>query len=592
MADLAARTSADRRLVALFSDEAAVVARRTGRRRRTVVIALAAVTALLVAGGITRNAFGSAGPAYRITTVGPQPVDSVLTGVATIEPVTQAAVGFPATGTVLSVNVKVGDPVAAGGVLASLETQSLAQSLRARQSTLAQSRLTLEKALSGQSVSPPGSGSSSSSGGGDSGSAVTAAYRSNSGDASLVLTAATRAGPALAAAQQEVLTAQRDVDAAMLASNTAIEVETTACAEFLAASAGNAAATTTPDATACQQAITAVQQAQQALAGAQQSLQAASNALDSLLAQRAATPPPTEPPTPPTTGGETSDPAGPSGDTRSSGTSTTTDGAAGSSPTGSTASSSPTAADLVAYQASVDSATYEVIAAQQALDAATITSPIAGTVVGVNVKVGDSVTAGSSTQNVVVEGPAGYEISTSVSVGNIPSVSIGQTAIVTPDGTRRALSGKVVAISLVPASTTTTSTLYNVIVGLTNPNVPLHNGATGSVAILTERTRAALAVPTSAVTTTRERRVVTVLENGTATIVPVRIGVMGATWTEIKSGLRAGQQVVLADTAAALPGSATANSTQNPTDRFGGFDEGGGGHGGGGLGGAGGNDGG
>jgi multidrug efflux pump subunit AcrA (membrane-fusion protein) len=193
---------------------------------------------------------------------------------------------------------------------------------------------------------------------------------------------------------------------------------------------------------------------------------------------------------------------------------------------------------------------------------------------------------------VVVEGQGGYEIATSVSVDNIPSVSVGQDATVTPDGSHQTLTGKVVAISLVPATTTTTSTLYHVIVGLTNPGASLHDGATGTVAILTKHTRAALAVPTSAVTTTRNRHTVTVLENGTPTVVPVQVGAIGATWTEIKSGLSAGQQVVLADVFAPLPGSATASSSSTTgtspfggAGRFGGLGGGvGGGFGGGGTG--------
>ncbi len=56
-------------------------------------------------------------------------VDAELTSVATIEPVSQAPVAFPAGGTVATVDVAVGvgDTVAVGQELASLDTAQLAR---------------------------------------------------------------------------------------------------------------------------------------------------------------------------------------------------------------------------------------------------------------------------------------------------------------------------------------------------------------------------------------------------------------------------------------------------------------------------------
>ncbi len=579
---------ADARLAALFPEPDSIDAHPNRRRRRTAAIACVVVVALLVAALGISAAFGSSGSEYRTAVAGPQQVDSVLTGVATIEPVAQAAVAFPVSGTVASVNVKVGDPVTAGGVLASLDAQSLEQALHTKEASLAQAQLTLEKALSGQSVGgvgSSGSGSGSSSFGASSPGATASAYRTGP-TASAVLTAFTPpstttpaatpgSDPVLAADQQAVLAAQQRVDAAMHDADAAVSAVGVACAAFLgasapAASASPPAAITTPDPTACQHAITAAQSAQQALAAAQKDLAAASSALDAALAQRAATPPTTTVPasgTPAAGGPGAGGATGATGANGSGGASTT-----GASRTGSTSGSSPTAADLVADQASVDAATYAVSAAQQAVDAAVIASPLAGTVVGVNMNVGDRVSANSSTEDVVVAGTGGYEISTSISVDNLPSVSVGQPATVVPDGLHHDLTGKVVAIGVVPASTSATATLYHVIVGLTNPNVSLHDGATGTVSIVTKHARAALAVPTSAVTTTRNRHVVTVLRSGSPTVVAVQTGVTGSQWTEITSGLRSGDEVVLADASAPLPGSATAStgSTTGITNRFGG----------------------
>ena len=162
----------------------------------------------------------------------------------------------------------------------------------------------------------------------------------------------------------------------------------------------------------------------------------------------------------------------------------------------------------MAAQQDVDAAGAAVTAAQQDVDQATVTTPIAGTVVAVNMKVGDQVSAASSTENIVVQGSGGYQVTTTVNVDDIPHVAIGQDATVVPDGTHDQLTAKVVAISVAPASTTTTTTLYRVTVGLTDPTAKLQNGATGTVSIVTKQAHAAIAVPTSAVTTAGSRHFV------------------------------------------------------------------------------------
>jgi multidrug efflux pump subunit AcrA (membrane-fusion protein) len=558
--------NADRRLAALFGDESPDRAPGPWWRRRRGRMAIVVVAvALVVSGFVAASAFGSSGGDYRTAPAEIEDVDAVHTGVATIEPVAQAAVAFPVSGTVASVNVQIGQTVAAGGTLASLDTQALMEALHAKQATLAQAQLTLAKALAGQSVGGIGTGGA---GGSSSTSGAAAAAAVRTGTPSRIVLTAAQSGTPLATAQQAVLAAQQQVDAALAAAAAALTGETTACASFTTSTPSSPTPASPPDVTACQQAITAVSDAQHAVAAAQQALAAASSALDALLAQQATAPPPTTTPSTPSTGAAGSG-SGSSGASRSSGASGGT-------------SSSPSAADLIAYQQSVDSAAAAAAVAQQAVDQATIASPLAGTVVAVDMKVGDSVSADSATEHVVVQGTGGYEVTTTVSVDDIPSVSVGQAASVVPDGTHTALPGKVVAISVAPVSTSTTSTLYRVTVGLTNPNAKLNNGATGTVSIVTKDAKSALAVPTSAVTTTRNRHFVSVVSGGSVTAVPVDVGVVGDTWTEITHGLSKGQEVMLANESAPLPSSATASTgaTTGPSQlggfgRFGGLGGGG-----------------
>ena len=54
-----------------------------------------------------------------------------------------------------------------------------------------------------------------------------------------------------------------------------------------------------------------------------------------------------------------------------------------------------------------------------------------------------------------------------------------------------------------------------------------------------------LQVPTAAITTSGTSHTVTVLRNGTQTVVPVTVGLTGATSTQITGGLQEGDSVVL-----------------------------------------------
>jgi trimeric autotransporter adhesin len=171
------------------------------------------------------------------------------------------------------------------------------------------------------------------------------------------------------------------------------------------------------------------------------------------------------------------------------------------------------------------------------------------------------VTAASTTANIVVQGSGGYQVSTTIGVDNIPHVAVGQSASVVPDGAHKTLSGKVASISIAPNSTSALSTTYLVVIALKHPNLKLGNGSTGVVTITTQHAKSTLAVPTSAVTTSGTSHTVEVLDGNTPRRTTVRVGVVGYTWTQITSGLKLGQQVVLAQLSQALPGSATSSSS-------------------------------
>lgn len=148
-------------------------------------------------------------------------VDAELTSVATIEPVSQAPVAFPAGGTVATVDVAVGvgDTVAVGQELASLDTAQLTRALNQQKEALAQAELALSRALDGESTSdaPTIQPAASSS--------------TTSADVELLATSQQPSGGGtdtqLAALQQAVIDAQAAVDQAIAAANATMDTATT-----------------------------------------------------------------------------------------------------------------------------------------------------------------------------------------------------------------------------------------------------------------------------------------------------------------------------------------------------------------------------
>jgi hypothetical protein len=183
-------------------------------------------------------------------------------------------------------------------------------------------------------------------------------------------------------------------------------------------------------------------------------------------------------------------------------------------------------------------------------------------VIEVNIAPGDSVSAGSTTETIVIQGAGGYEATTTVSLSHVAGVRVGDAATVLPDGSTQTYGGKVVSIAAVP-TTSSSGTSFGVAIALDGDTSALRNGGIGSVSIVTGTSAATLAVPTSAVTTDGTFSTVDVYDGRAVTTTRVEVGVVGPVWTEITSGLTVGQQVVLAEIDKALPSSATSSSNSS-----------------------------
>jgi multidrug efflux pump subunit AcrA (membrane-fusion protein) len=541
-----------------------------------VVLTAVGVVAVLVGGLAVHAAAGPSGATgLRTATVGTDDVAQTLDLVGTVEPVTQAAVAFPVAGTVASVGVTAGQLVAAGDTLATLNGASLQAAIDAQQAAVDQANLVLTKARSGVSSGSGASGSGGSGGsstgtgsgaaasltgsrgtgsGGGSSSGSSSGSGSTGGRGSGSSVDMSQLGPA----QESVITAQQGVDSQLAQEQQLLDDAARICAAAGQPTSGGGAPTTSTTTTggqpgsgttggpsavdptavqACQSALQNVLDAQRSVDQAATAVRNAGADYDQLLQQVAAQ--------------VVASAQSSAGSTSGSGSGS---GSGGGSSLGGGAA---TAADLIKDQKAVDAAQAQLAVAQQAMAQAGIVSPIAGTVAAVGLVPGQTVTAGSTSATVVVVGSGGVEVTTTVGVDRIPDVKIGDAATVRPDGTNDAIAGKVVAVGAPTTSSTTGATSYPVTITVPNGGQGLRNGSIAAVSIVTKAASHALVVPTSAVHTTGTTHTVNVVSGSKVTSTPVQIGAMGTTWTEVRSGLKAGQRVVLADLQQPLPASAT-----------------------------------
>jgi len=488
------------------------------------------------------------------------------------------------------------------------------------------------------SKAPSTSGSSSTSSGNDSttggshGSGSTSG--SNAGSAALA-----KALAQLQQQQKAVEIAQTAVSTAITAAQDATKQEATACAASQTAPSPSASDSASADGSAsadagsgsgntsgagsststdaCTSAITDVQDAQQKVADAEYSgsgnlkdalttlsntLSGAAKAANAAASGAVAGQTPSGSKSGSNGSGGTSQStqssqSGKGSSTQSSGTRGSSQGAsAGSSQSTSSTSSSRssssggtgsgqsvTAATLAKDQASIDSAKATLVQASQALRGATIKAPARGTIGQISVGQGDSASAGSTAIVVLAPGTTTAELS--VSSTQVAQLKVGQKAQVTPAGATQAYSGSVTRIGQIPSSSTTGSSTYPVTVTLDKRGLNLLSGATAAVDITLGEADHVLTVPTSAVSNDS----VEVYADGKVSRVRVTTGLVGRTRTVVTAGLRAGQDVVLADMSTALPTSGSETSTRLGGGAAGSFGGGfsGGSFGGGGFGGQG-----
>ena len=494
--------------------------------RRRVLAALVLVTAILGATIVYAEA-SKVTTTYRTALVTYGTITQSIGMAGNLTPVSEADLNFASAGTVQNLYVQVGQTVAAGTPLATLDTSLLSAQLQQAQATLDSADAKLSQDRAGPTTQSLTSAENS---------VGSAQVSMNNAQTSLADTQAINA-QAVAVAQASVTAAQNALTAeqALLkptldADNTQLATDqATLAADCLANATSTLCTTTDPTLVANDKAKLATDNqpivvdqltltsAQSALAAAnakaQQSNDQAAAQLASMQQQYSA---------------------------------------AKASLYALQTSTLPQTVEQDDAQITIDQVNVNSI--QNQVNGATLTSPIPGIVSQVNIKAGQSVTSGGTTSAIVVFSPGSYDLIGTVSDSQVNLVAVGQSAQVTPAGSTQALLGKITAIS--PAATVSSGVAtFTVTAQLTDTSNSIRPGISASADIVINQVVHVLTVPTSAVHTTAAGSTVTVLVNGVPKSVPVQTGASDPTRIEITSGLQINEVVVIAIVTSAVPSS-------------------------------------
>ncbi|HVS42307.1 MAG TPA: biotin/lipoyl-binding protein [Candidatus Dormibacteraeota bacterium] len=225
-------------------------------------------------------------------------------------------------------------------------------------------------------------------------------------------------------------------------------------------------------------------------------------------------------------------------------------------------------------EAQVQADQSQVTAAQDALAAAALIAPVDGVVEQVNVAQGQAIgggtgaaagsgagaliassasggpTAGNNgvaslTHAIVLLTPTAFQVSGPVSDAQLHQIRLGNRVRVAPAGVAEQVDGSVTGIApaaLVNAGVST----FTVTATIAGGHPDLHPGSTAQMSIVVEEEADVLTVPTSAIHTSGSATYVLVPMQDQEVPRPVTVGASDPVRTQITSGLKAGDRVILA----------------------------------------------
>lgn len=178
------------------------------------------------------------------------------------------------------------------------------------------------------------------------------------------------------------------------------------------------------------------------------------------------------------------------------------------------------------------------------LQQARIVAPFAGVITTVNARTGQTA-SGTAISLADLEH---LDIIVNMAEVDVNKVQVGQPAEITLDAVADlTLNGEVAQIA--PAGVQSSGVVnYPVTIAITRPSSAVKTGMTANVNIIVAQRDNVLTVPNRAIRTVGKQKMVTVLFEGQQIQTPVQVGLSGDTATEIVSGLKEGDTVVLTTT--------------------------------------------
>ncbi|SDT47594.1 membrane fusion protein, macrolide-specific efflux system [Actinoplanes derwentensis] len=203
--------------------------------------------------------------------------------------------------------------------------------------------------------------------------------------------------------------------------------------------------------------------------------------------------------------------------------------------------------------------------AEAAVAGTRLVAPMAGTVVAINGTLGGSSTVSGQDSTggfVDLVDLSKLQITAAFPEADATELKVGQTATIVWNALQSATAtGRVTAVD--PTATTTNSVVtYGVTISLPTPPAGVKPGQTVTVAVVTGTVGDAVMVNSAAISTTGNRKSVTVLTTaGQQEVRQVKIGLAGDDASQITEGLTAGERVV-------IPESTTTTTTTNTRGGF------------------------
>ena len=211
----------------------------------------------------------------------------------------------------------------------------------------------------------------------------------------------------------------------------------------------------------------------------------------------------------------------------------------------------PASADVQLAELAVKTAQIALDQAKLNLTGSQLIAPFDGVVAVVSIQVGQQVS--SSAEAVTLVNLSKLEAQVNVSETDLPNIKVGQSVQVTFDAlTGQTFTGTVTNVALV-GTTSSGVVNYPVTIALDQPGASaspseIRPGMSANVSFVVEQRDNILLVPNRAVKTSGKQKTVTVLKDGKSTQVTVTLGLSDDTQSEVTSGLNEGNVVVIQQT--------------------------------------------